>query len=264
MLRYKEKVDVEARFSEVEDAVSRWRFRLEDTSPALRDEFQSRLVISLIYHDSALEGDVLSYSEIKAAIDPTIISDTSLIPSYEGIKRYYDACKYAEEFAANRKKVFKLDTIREIYAILAPEALETDLPYRKENPLHRLYYHEIAGPDTIHQRMKRFSAWLEQASTQHLHPVQRAAATHYRLMSIFPWAKQSGRVARIAANLVLRQAGYPIAVIHSIDRQRYYESLRGTEKQLLHVYLEAVETAALSEIRVYEEAERSPRRRRHA
>ena len=261
MLRYKEKVDVEARFSEVEDAVSRWRIRLEETSPALRGEFQSRLIISLIYHDAALEGDVLSYSEIKAAIDPTIISDTSLIPSYENIKRYYDACKFAEQFAANRKKVFSLETVRDIYAILSPEAKEHDLPFRKENPLHRLYYHEIAAPNTIPQRVKRFAAWLEHTTTRHMHPVAFASETHYRIMSIFPWAKQSGRVARISANLLLRQAGYPIAVIHSIDRQRYYESLRASAESLLHVYLEAVENAARSEIQVYEEAERSPRRR---
>lgn len=258
MLRYKEKVDVEARFSEVEAAVSQWRIRLDETSPAFRNEFQSRLIISLIYHDAALEGDVLTYSEIKAAIDPTIISDTSLIPSYESIKRYYDACKFAEEFAASRKKVFSLDTMRDIYAILAPEAIEADLPYRRDNPLHRLYYHDIAAPDTIPQRVKRLGQWLEDASTQHKHPAERAAETHYRIMSIFPWAKQSGRVARISANLLLRQAGYPIAVIHSIDRQRYYESLRNSAQALLQVYLEAVETAALSEVRVYEEAERSP------
>jgi Fic family protein len=74
----------------------------------------------------------------------------------------------------------------------------------------------------------------------------------------------SGRCARIVSNLLLRQADYPVAVIHSIDRQRYYESLRGESDQLLQMYLEAVQTTAVSEIRVYEEAERAPRRRRRA
>jgi Fic family protein len=261
VLRYKEKVDIEACFAEAEDAVIEWRSRITETSPALRNEFQNRLVISLIYHDAALEGDVLTYSEIKAAIDPTIISDTSLIPSYESIKRYYDAFKFAEEFAAGRKRVFKLDTLREIYAILSPEAKAENFPYRQDNPLHRLYYHDIAAPDTIDRSMKEFGKWLDSARL--LHPVERAAETHHRIMSIFPWAKESGRCARIVSNLILHQADFPIAVIHSIDRQRYYESLRSEPEQLLQVYLEAVQTAAVSEIRVYEEAERgTPRRRR--
>ncbi len=245
----------------MEAEVETWRQRVSETSPALRDEFQNRLIISLIYHDAALEGDVLTYSEIKAAIDPSIISDTSLIPSYEKIKRFYDACKFAEEFAAGRKKVLKLDTLREIYAILTPEARESGFPYRKDNPLHRLYYHEIAAPDTLETRMEELKTWLEKPSTRQRHPVERAAETHYRIMSIFPWAKQSGRLARIISNLILRKARYPLAVIHSIDRQKYYESLRHEGAQLVQVYLEAVETAALSEVRVYEEAERAPLRR---
>src|SRR6185436_2667632 len=73
-----------------------------------RTEFNNRLRISLIHHDAALEGEVLSYSEIKAAVDPSIISDPSLIPSYEEIRRFDDACNFAAEQAANKKKPFKL------------------------------------------------------------------------------------------------------------------------------------------------------------
>lgn len=261
MLRYKEKVDIEAVFAGTEEACAHWRYRLLETSPALRNEFQNRLVISLVYHDAALEGEVLTYSEIKAAIDPSIISDTSLIPSYESIKRHYDAYKFAEEFGASKKRVFKLDTLRDIYAILAPEAKEQGFPFRNENPLHRLYYHDIAQPEAIAQRMRQFGKWLEEPVSRQLHPIERAAETHFQIMSIFPWAKESGRCARIVSNLILRQAGYPIAVIHSIDRQRYYESLRLDSRELVQIYLEAVQTAAVSEVRVYEEAERAPMRR---
>ena len=84
-------------------------------------------------------------------------------------------------------------------------------------------------------------------------------------MGIFPWAKESGRTIRIASNLLLQEGGYPIAIVHSIDRQRYYEALRGDHVGLLSLYLEAVQTTAESEVRVYEEADKaSPRRRRRA
>ena len=264
MLRYKEKESFEARFAQTEGAVERWREHIPKVSEALRREFDKRLQISLIFHDSALEGDVLTYSEIKAAVDPSIISDTSLIPSYENIKRYHEACEFSDQFAANKKKLFKLETLRELYAMLAPEDVEAGLPYRKENPLHRLYYHDIAQPEDIAQAMRKLGKWLEDPDTRSYHPIERVALTHFKIMEIFPWAKQSGRVARIASNLLLRQAGYPIAVIHSIDRQTYYEALRNDHKELLLLYLEAVETAALSEVHFYEEAGRAPRRRRRA
>ena len=264
MLRYKETEDIDARFSEVERVVQVWRSRIQSVSPSVRNEFQCRLRISLIHHDAALEGEVLSYSEIKAAVDPTIISDPSLIPSYEEIKRFDEACNFAAECAANKKKPFKLDTVRDIYAMLSPEEKAKGLPYRKENPLHRLYYHDIAAPEKIQPAMRKLAEWVEEPATRQIHAIERAATLHFKLMAIFPWAKESGRSARIAANLILQEAGYPIAVIHSIDRQRYYESLRGDQVSLLSLYLEAVQTTAESEVRVYEEADRAPRRRRRA
>jgi Fic family protein len=263
VLRYKEKEDVESRFSEVDWAVEQWRERSKSVAQALRDEFLARLKISLIYHDAALEGEVLSYSEIKAAIDPTIISDTSLIPSYEDIKRFNDAFVFAVELAAGRKP-FKIETLKRLYEILSAEDCKGN-SYRKENPLHRLYYHDISPPEKIGYQMRKFGQWLnDQAKDTSVHPVERAARTHHTLMAIFPWTKQTGRLARIISNLLLMQAEYPLAVIHSIDRQRYYEALRTGPKDLISVYLEAVETTALSELRVYDEAERAPRRRKRA
>jgi Fic family protein len=265
VLRYKETEDIDARYTDVERAVQAWRARHAGTSPSLRREFVTRLRISLIHHDAALEGEVLSYSEIKAAIDPSIISDPSLIPSYEEIKRFNDACDYASEHAANKKKPFKLDTVRDLYGILSPDEKAKGLPFRKENPLHRLYYHDIAPPEKIQPQMRKLAEWIEEPATRQMHVIERIANLHFKLMAIFPWAKETGRTARICANLLLEEAGYPVAVIHSIDRQRYYEALRGDHVGLLSLYLEAVQTTAESELRVYEEADKAaPRRRRRA
>ena len=261
MLRYREKEDFEARYRDVEAACENWRAAERKAWPELREEFREKLLISLIYHDAALEGEVLTHSEIKAAIDSNIISDTSLIPSYEEISNFYKACMHADQLAKQRRKPVKVDTVREVYALLAPDAVAGGLLYRKENPLHRLYYHDICAPEKINYKMRKLGEWMEAPSTRELHPIERAAKTHWRLMAIFPWAMHTGRTARIIANLLLEQAGYPIAVIHSIDRQRYYESLRSpNSRQLLSVYLEGVETTAASAVRVYQEAERIGRR----
>ena len=261
MVRYNERADIESRFSKIEKTVMHWRVRITGVSPILRREFQERLFISLIYHDAALEGDVLSYSEIKAATDPTIISDSSLIPSYEQVKHYHQACLYIREAVAAEKTRFTLDMLRDLYAILAPEEEAHGYPYRKENPLHRLYYHEIVLPEQIDDELQALGKWLDNSSTQLMHPIELAVETHFRIMAIFPWAKESGRCARLASNLILAMSGYPLAVLHSIDRQAYYEGLREGALALVPLYSEALETAALAEIRVYDEAEHNARRR---
>jgi Fic family protein len=265
VLRYREKEDFETRFRVVDDVVARWREEEARALAPVLAEFRDKLLIGLIYHDAAIEGEVLSHGEIKAAIDTNIISDTSLIPSYEEISNFSRACAMAHELAQQKRKPIKIETIRELYATLAPSAVEGGLPFRKENPLHRLYYHDICPPEKIAFKMKKLGEWLESDETRELHAIERAAKCHWRFMAIFPWANHSGRTARLVANLILEQAGYPLAVIHSIDRQRYYESLRSANsKQLLSVYLEAVETTAASALRVYEEAAkaRPPRGRR--
>lgn len=267
MLRYKETEDIDARFSEVERIVTAWRARVSTLSSGplavARTEFNNRLRISLIHHDAALEGEVLSYSEIKAAVDPSIISDPSLIPSYEEIRRFDDACNFANEQAGNsKKKPFKLETIREVYSILAPDEKAKGLPFRKENPLHRLYYHDIAPPEKIQAAMKKLGEWIDEPATKNLHVIEKVATLHSRFMAIFPWAKESGRTIRVVSNLLLQEGGFPIAIVHSIDRQRYYESLRGDHLGLTSLYLEAVQTTAETEMRVYDEAQKGPVKKR--
>src|SRR5512143_4310680 len=74
-------------FAELDRKVDGLRERLIRSNGVLT-EFHDRLDVSWIYHDNALEGVVLSYHELKAAIDKKIISDVSLIPMYEEIKNH--------------------------------------------------------------------------------------------------------------------------------------------------------------------------------
>src|SRR5262249_22158485 len=87
---------------------------------ALVEEFNHRLEVSWIYHDCALEGVVLQYSEIKAAIDKKIISDVSLIPSYEEIKAFKSSIDWIKELAPNRKRPITIETVKKMYALLSP------------------------------------------------------------------------------------------------------------------------------------------------
>jgi Fic family protein len=261
VLRYKENEDLEHRFSEVDDLVERWRRRVARVAPRLRGEFRERLLISLTYHDAALEGDVLTYSEIKSALDPNAMPGEGMpSASHESIRRYHAACIYIEQMSVPEAPPFDMSTLRKLYGILAPEEQATGSPYRTENPLHRLYYHEIVAPERIAGAMEQLGEWLDSADARALHPIERATEAHLQLMTIFPWAKESGRGARIISNMILRRADHPLAVLHSIDRQGYYEALRGDRETLITLYLEAIETTALSEIKVYDEAERTSRR----
>src|SRR5579883_1567872 len=116
------------------------------TAQSIVAYFDDKLDISWIYHDNALEGVVLSYHELKAAIDKRIISDVSLIPMYEEIKNHKLAIEWLRDVAKQptkkRKGSITVETLKQMHALLTPEEKAKGNPYRKDNPLHRLYFHE--------------------------------------------------------------------------------------------------------------------------
>jgi Fic family protein len=217
-------------------------------------DFQDRLDVSWIFHDHALEGVVLSYSELKAAVDSRIISDVTLIPMYEEVRCHKQAVDFIRETSQQKKKPpVDLELVKKLYGLITTEAAQKGAPYRKENPLHRLYYHEIATPEKIQPRMKKLQEWLESSEFENLHPVVAGARLQHQLLSIYPWTKNTGKVARLLTNYMLICAGYPPAVIHSIERQRYYEALRHESDALVQVVFEALQNSIDTALKFYGE-----------
>ena len=81
----------------------------------------------------------------------------------------------------------------------------------------------------------------------------RAPRAHYRLMSIYPWTKNSGKVGRLLLNLLLVRDGYPPAIVHSIERQRYYDALRAENGQIAQLLLESLNTYVGTANRFFDE-----------
>ncbi len=222
-------------------------------------EFQERLDMSWIYHDSALEGTVLSRDELKSAMDKDVVPDVSLIPIHDEIRAHKAAIDHVREIAAQRKKVpITIELILKLRDVLSPnenaEALALEGPYRKDTPVHRLYFHDIPAADKIPGEMKKLADWLADAETKKLTSLRLATKLHFKLMQIYPFPRHSGKIARLAMNLVLLRGGYPPAIIHSTDRQRYYESLRGPNTLLYNLVVDALENSIDSAIKVFMEA----------
>ena len=79
---------VDKKFLTIDNKIETLREMRMRANASIVADFDEKLDVSWIYHDNALEGVVLSYHELKAAIDKKIISDVSLIPMYEEIKNH--------------------------------------------------------------------------------------------------------------------------------------------------------------------------------
>lgn len=234
----------------LEERAERVSARLEAQSEDIKREYAERLYMSWIHHDSALEGVVYSFQELQLAIDPTItvVPDSSLQPICDEIRRHKAAIDYVREAAADKSQTLNMDIVKRIYLLLHPE--EGDLKtvkYRKDVPQHRLYFHEYAPPDKVPYLVRQVVDWVNDPETRRTRTIVRIAArAHYDLLRAFPFQQDSGKVARLVMNYILLRAGYPPAIVHSTERQRYYEALKGSPLAIVHMVQEALENSIAS------------------
>src|SRR5690606_23301318 len=114
------------------------------------------------------EGVVYNMDELKAALDNQPAGDTSLIPVFDEIRQNKAAIELVRELAQKKRLTISLEVIKKIYATLAPEEVEGRSPpkYRKDMPLHRMYFHEISTPDKISYKMRQLVQWINAAETK--------------------------------------------------------------------------------------------------
>jgi Fic family protein len=229
----------------IEERTAFLEARLMKADAQFQEHYRENLDMSWIYHDSALEGVVYTFQELRTAVDPAaqVVADSSLQPACEEIRRHREALHFIRDYAPKKRQPITVDLVRKIYLILHPE--EGDLKtvkYRKDIPQHRLYFHEYAPPDKITYKVRAIIEWVNDPETRRTRsPIRLAARAHYDLLRVFPFPTDSGKVARLFMNLLLLRSGYPPAIVHSTERQRYYDALKGSSTAMTVIVQEAID-----------------------
>jgi hypothetical protein len=233
----------------IEERYAKILVRLNGADPEFRREYRESFDMSWVYHDSALEGVVYTYQELKTAMDPSVGSvPDGMQPVCEEIRRHRQAIEYVRELAERKRIPITVDTVKKLYVILRPDEGDVkSVKYRKDIPQHRLYFHEYAAPDKIAYRVRQVIDWLNGPEPKKLKsPIRIASRVHYDLVRVFPFPNDSGKVSRLLMNALLMRAGYPPAIIHSTERQRYYEALKGQLPIVLQMANDSIINALLS------------------
>ncbi len=220
-------------------------------SPTQRAVFDERFMMSWVFHDFALEGTVLTIAEIKAAVDKEIISKPSLIPAYNHIASLQDGIAYIME-SRGKRLTLNLDWLKKLHQMLLPADKKDQIQYRKDNPIHRMYFHDLASADKISYRMRKLTDWFRTEECKRAHPIELACEVHREVIRILPWPEISGRVARLAMNHILVNESYWPAIVHHVDRQRYYETLQRDQDELLNLAVDSIRQGMLASNRLYQ------------
>ncbi len=229
----------------IEERTAYLERELQKAPAEFQQQYRENLDMSWIYHDAAIEGVVYTYQELRTAMDGTVaVVDSNMQPVCEEIRRHREALNVVRELAVKTVKApITLDHLKRLYVTLHPEEGDVKTArYRKDIPQHRLYFHEYAAPDKITYKMRQIIDWVNDPETKKSRSTVRLAArAHYDILRVFPFTQDSGKVARLFMNMLLLRGGYPPAIVHSTERQRYYEALRGSSTTMTSIILEAIE-----------------------
>jgi Fic family protein len=233
--------------------VSRTRYldlddRTEDLRELLRQrgreahEFMEKFELGWIWHEQALEGTVLTHAELKQAFEPGVIIDSSMVNVYREVRNQRDAIEFIKSESRGKSVKYTLGLVKKLYEILyAGLSNRIPLAFRRDMPLHRTYFHDIVQPIAIMPGLEQLFDFMQGQEFRSMHPIKQATHAHHRLMELFPFSDLSGKVGRMMMNLMLIRQGYMPVIIHSHDRQKYYEALRLPATQFGLVILESMD-----------------------
>jgi Fic family protein len=237
-------IKTRTRYLDLDDRTQDLNERLRE-EPEIAKDFLSKYELSWVYHEGALEGVVYTVQELAVALgDQSPVADAAVVGVLQEIRNQKAAIEIIRAEAAAKKPKVNVTLVKKLH-----ETLYRGLPlknasdFRKEVPLHRTYFHEIAPPPRIPALLGKVLEATEGAEFRKSHPVLQASRVQHGFMQVFPYTEGSGKVARLLANLYLLRGGYLPCIIHSVDRNRYYDALRHPEPALRDVMVEAMENS---------------------
>ncbi|MDF2926170.1 MAG: Filamentation induced by cAMP protein Fic [Paenibacillaceae bacterium] len=189
------------------------------TAHSLREH----LIINWTYHSNAIEGNTLTLSETKVALEGITIGGKTIREHLEVIN-HREAILFVEDIV-NRLEPLSERQIKNIHRLILKSIQEEDAGvYRKQNVLITGARHIPPAAVQVPLQMELLMKWYE-GEGQELHPVARAAALHSDFVKIHPFVDGNGRTARLLLNFELMKNGYPPVVIEKEEHAVYYATL---------------------------------------
>jgi Fic family protein len=242
--------DVRDRFYIIEEKAQRLRMDIETLEPELQFAFSEICAQAYIFHDSALEGLVISRDEIasvfSADAEGQYIRSRVLQEIRNHRKVLQDTILHAQR-SRHQNTVYRSAEINIENILATHESLFANVPrkepgaLRTQIPLHIAYFHNLTDPKQIKDRLLTLCEKTRDPEFRAQHPVNQAVLFHYHFMRIFPFLDGCGKVGRLFMNSFLLQGGYELAIIHGSERQQYYETLKEGPDSLRLLLLESIE-----------------------
>ncbi len=194
-------------------------------------KLQEQFRIEMTYNSNGIEGNSLTLKETFLVINEGLTIKGKPLKDHLEAKDHFEALVYLNDLIEHDKKhTFSEILIRQLHQLVM---LDTDRDwagkYRDANVIIGGSDHTPPEAIEVPRKMRSLVDWIR-VNQKKLHPIELASIVHHKLVYIHPFFDGNGRTARLAMNLFLMRAGYPLVIILKNDRKKYYSVLNKADK----------------------------------
>lgn len=226
---------------------------LRPLPPTAVARLNDQLTVEWIYNSNAIEGNTLTLQETRLILETGLTVGGKSLREHVEVTNHREAIRYVEALVDGKEPVSAFQ-VRQIHSLVLA-GIDDDSAGRYRILPVRITGSAHVPPEAwqVVQGMDDWQTWLTGEAAS-LHPVERAAEAHHRLVAIHPFLDGNGRTARLVMNLLLLREGYPPAIILRVNRRQYYRVLAGSDGGKLAPLVNFVGRAVERSLTLYLEA----------
>ncbi|MFZ4616629.1 MAG: Fic family protein [Rectinemataceae bacterium] len=204
--------------------------------PAVVKKLEEQFRLEWTYNSNAIEGNTLNLRETE------LVLNRGLTIGKKSLREHFEVLNHAEaismlEYFISRKKDLTEELVLALHRLILKNIDDAEAgQYRQSNVMIVGAVHIPPQAVKVPRLMGELIAWYHENSRKIPAP-ELAAWIHYKFVNIHPFTDGNGRTARLLMNLILMRAGYPPAVILTVDRKKYFRVLKDADKDRFEGFL---------------------------
>jgi Fic family protein len=209
--------------------------RNADAPTALLEKEAEDFILEFTYNTNRIEGSTLSLDDTRQLLEQGVV------PRAKPLRDILEARAHSSLFRGLLASSEPLDlthVLRWHLALFRDTKPEIAGQIRGVQVWIRGSQHVPPSPLEVRPMLIELLRYVARNRSR-IHPVQLAAEFHLRFENVHPFVDGNGRVGRLAMNLLLARAGYPMLDIPYNKRRGYYSALEkssvgSTPRAFLH------------------------------
>jgi len=213
-----------------------------------KEKSKENFAVKFTYNSQRIEGSTLTLKETANLLEDGIS------PSHKPLRDAREAETHKTVFfeMLNYNKNLNLQIILKWHKNLMQET-HKDIAGKIRNHNVAIAQSKFKPPMYIELEtlLKEFFDWYNQEKKR-MHPVEFAALTHLKFVTIHPFSDGNGRISRLVMNFVLKDNNFPLLDIQYTKRASYYNALeRSNLKKDNNIFIQWFFRRYLEEYRKY-------------